>query len=400
MVPENQANSLGTQQRNDESSDEFQFINSQFNEHLYAEVDGSLLDGHRRYVLTWRRGGSRAGSSWKFEHDGDNVYLRNAHNGEYLFADNTKKRDDDRRSVFTFIVGSKTNDSQWEFIDCDNTVSDTGYQTEDTKVKPAKQLSLLSNSSSASPKVCIRNVRYNEYLFVEGPSTYWYDQNTRYVLTKKGGEKYDANEPGKFVWILERTNDYYQIINLQYKEHLFADINGSLPIESHRRHILSWRKGGQRTGSTWKLEPEGDYVYIKNVYNNEYLFADFDKKRDEDRRMVFSFIFGGKTEDSKWELIDCSNLQSEVQSQIKDITKKEESDMAPMKGVNLPGNWNETRKNDEFQIINYQFNEHLYAEIDGPSPELDYCRYVFTWRKTAPDWEVGGNSNMKRDQVS
>ncbi|KAL6963294.1 hypothetical protein U1Q18_049115 [Sarracenia purpurea var. burkii] len=187
------------------TKDEYQIINSQFNEHLFADINGSLvIDGHRRHVLTWRKGGSLLGSSWKLEPSEEYVYIKNLYNNEYLFTDYGKKRDEQSRFLFTYVYGGKTDDSKWEMVDCSNLET--------------------------------------------GPSKYWYDKDRRHVFTWKRGDRYGPNESSKFAWILEQNNDQYQIINFQFNEHLYAEVEGSL-MDGHGRYVLTWREGGNRTGS-------------------------------------------------------------------------------------------------------------------------------------------------------
>ena len=146
---------------------------------------------------------------------------------------------------------------------------------------------------------------YNEYLYAAGPA-YVHDEDRRYIFTWKGGDRYDPDEPGKFAWKLERNkDDSYEIINSQYKEHLYA--GKAFFRGNDRLGVLSWRKGGSVIESPWQFEPDGDYVYIKNTHQQEYMFADLHEIKDGTRRHVFTYTPKSKTPDSKWEIIDCPN---------------------------------------------------------------------------------------------
>lgn len=158
-----------------------------------------------------------------------------------------------------------------------------------------------------SSKICIRNVEYNEYLLAASQPANFYDNDRRHVFTWKGGSLIDLDEPGKYAWKVERYGDGYQILNGKYGDRMYS---GNPKWDDERRYVFTWRKveeGAFKEGA-WKFEPEGDYVYIKNTYQNEYLFADFDRIRDGDKRYVFTFTPKRRPNlDSKWMLINCSN---------------------------------------------------------------------------------------------
>ncbi|XP_065205981.1 uncharacterized protein LOC135835578 [Planococcus citri] len=181
-----------------------------------------------------------------------------------------------------------------------NTPSSIKAHIEEVKQNLPKSVRNIAFSS----QVCIKNTQYNEFLYAADPTDDFYDRERRYVFTLLGGTKTDPMEPSKFLWKLERRkDDAFEMINDQYNEHLFA---GDPKWDDDRRCALTWTPGGDCVNySGWIFEPEGQEVYIKNYFENEYLFADHDKLHDN-KRKVFTYVPKRKTPDSTWEIIDCS----------------------------------------------------------------------------------------------
>ncbi len=154
-------------------------------------------------------------------------------------------------------------------------------------------------NSVFSSKVCIKNVRYGEYLFADLDRKY--DDGRRYAFTFIPGGK-----PGDGSWEIEPEREHFLIKNGQYSEYLYA-ANDDLKYDGERRSVFTWTPGGAVIQGRWQFEPNGDNVHIRNTEHSEYLFADLDRKYDDDRRYAFTFIPGEKTWNSLWLIEDCSN---------------------------------------------------------------------------------------------
>ncbi|XP_065208145.1 uncharacterized protein LOC135836981 [Planococcus citri] len=102
------------------SSTNFNLTNEALNEYLYSSDN---FEGYRRKVFTKKLSSDTAtgvNGSWRFEVNGDGVFIINVDRNEYLFADE-KRKAMSQREVFTSInvtSGAVPADSRWDIVDC------------------------------------------------------------------------------------------------------------------------------------------------------------------------------------------------------------------------------------------------------------------------------------------
>ncbi|KAK9503882.1 hypothetical protein O3M35_010348 [Rhynocoris fuscipes] len=141
-------------------------------------------------------------------------------------------------------------------------------------------LKIIKDSSNASEliktilfakKVCISIKGSNSLFGVK-------DNKTHLVLQK-------------YLWWLNNTHDNIFEIN-----HLFT--NDSMDLVKENSHEIVLSKRDKVKNNLWKLEPTHDYVYIKNLNNNEYWHEKSNK------------IYTGEFENTlkyQWKIRDCSD---------------------------------------------------------------------------------------------
>ncbi len=102
--------------------DNFNIVNAEFNENLYAASDYFNYDNDRRMVFTWVSGGGVARDVWMIKPDGNNCSIMNVKLKEHLYAADYAKYDNDRRRVFTWIPGGQVSQGMWMIEDCGSTL--------------------------------------------------------------------------------------------------------------------------------------------------------------------------------------------------------------------------------------------------------------------------------------
>ncbi len=105
--------------------DNFNIVNAEFNENLYAASDYFNYDNDRRMVFTWVSGGGVARDVWMIKPDGNNCSIMNVKLKEHLYAADYAKYDNDRRRVFTWIPGDQVLQGMWIIEDCGSNVRKT-----------------------------------------------------------------------------------------------------------------------------------------------------------------------------------------------------------------------------------------------------------------------------------
>ncbi|WP_264705646.1 ankyrin repeat domain-containing protein [Wolbachia endosymbiont (group A) of Gymnosoma rotundatum] len=155
-----------------------------------------------------------------------------------------------------------------------------------------------------SSKVCIKNLYQNEYLYAAS-SDFNYDDERRRVFTWIPVDKKD----GKFKWKIEPYGDGYSIMNVEFNEYLYAAID-DFNFDKDRRKAFTWIPGGKDEQSLWRLEyfPNSGNIYMMNVEFNEYLYAADYGKYDDNRRRVFTWIPGGYIRQGTWEIENCESI--------------------------------------------------------------------------------------------
>ncbi|WP_353276286.1 ankyrin repeat domain-containing protein [Wolbachia endosymbiont (group B) of Villa cingulata] len=160
-----------------------------------------------------------------------------------------------------------------------------------------------------SSKVCIKNIYQGEYLYAAN-KCFNYDTDRRMAFTWT--PKNEKND--KFRWNIKPDGDNFYILNVAFNETLYAASN-YFNYDNDRRMVFTWISGGRVARDVWKIEPDGDNCSIMNVELNEYLYAADYAKYDDDRRRVFTWIPGGKVMQGVWKIEDCGPTVRKSRSQ-------------------------------------------------------------------------------------
>ncbi|WP_353283576.1 ankyrin repeat domain-containing protein [Wolbachia endosymbiont (group A) of Pogonocherus hispidulus] len=200
-----------------------------------------------------------------------------------------------------------------------------------------------------SSKVCIKNVKFNEYLYaVDFESNRELklnadDTNRRQVFTWGPGEKPTEHGIQQGLWEIEPDGYNLYIKNVGYhSEYLYAALD-SLNYDEARRRVFTWTPQTKDSQSVWKLEPYGDNVYIMNVKQNEYLYATDFKRSDADGRRRYVFAWIPQTKDSQfvWKVEDCGSTRNGCD--IQEIDSKASLGSDPFKAIGVKDKLNSTQ---------------------------------------------------------
>ncbi|WP_264704641.1 hypothetical protein [Wolbachia endosymbiont (group B) of Apotomis betuletana] len=190
-------------------------------------------------------------------------------------------------------------------------------------------------NAAFSPTICIKNLARNEYLYAAGidaPNSHYfkYDKDRRYVFTWVPGGLVTQG-----IWKIGRYGDSFYIKNVRHSEYLYT-ANDYFQYDEERYRVFTWiPQDPMFSEGGWEIEPDGPDVRIKSVTYSGYLFADYDRKYDQDRRYVFTWMSRGTVGNSLWSIEDCSDLLRkrrsveaiEEQNNMDNITTYEKEDM-------------------------------------------------------------------------
>ncbi|QMV46176.1 hypothetical protein HC358_03815 [Wolbachia pipientis] len=200
-----------------------------------------------------------------------------------------------------------------------------------------------------SSEVCIKNVKFNEYLYaVDFESNRELklstsDENRRQVFTWGAGEKPTEHGIQQGLWEIGLDGYNLYIKNVGYHgEYLYAALD-SLNYDKVRRKVFTWTPQTKDSQSAWKAEPYGDNVYIMNVKQNEYLYAAEFKRSDNDgrRRHVFTWIPQTKDSQFVWKVEDCGSTHKGCD--IQEIDSKVSLGPDPFKAIGVKDKLNSTQ---------------------------------------------------------
>ncbi len=155
-----------------------------------------------------------------------------------------------------------------------------------------------------SSEVCIKNVKYDEYLYAASYAPY--DRYRRSVFTGISGGRVKADE-----WKIENSGNGFYIKNIVRGEYLYA-AKDYFNYDNDRRRVFTWIPRDVKNDKfNWEIKPDGNNVYIKNIEHQEYLYAASDYfNYDNSRRQVFTWIQGHRVLQDKWSIKNCGSTRN------------------------------------------------------------------------------------------
>ncbi|MFP3023399.1 MAG: ankyrin repeat domain-containing protein, partial [Wolbachia sp.] len=225
----------------------------------------------RRRIFTWIPQTKDSQSVWKMEPYGDNVYIKNVKQNEYLYAAlDHLNYNKNRRQVFTWVPGDRNSHNLWK---------------------------IESNGNYSR----IKNVKYNEYLYAVDYLDS--DEKRRKVCTFVPGSTHVQSE-----WKIEPDSDNVYIKNVNHNEYLYAV---DRPDDKDRRRVFTWIPQTKDSQSVWKMEPYGDNFFIVNVKYNRHLYAaDSKYSGSESWREIFTWRSRGRDDEYQWKIVDCGSIRN------------------------------------------------------------------------------------------
>ncbi|WCR58422.1 ankyrin repeat domain-containing protein [Wolbachia endosymbiont of Ctenocephalides felis wCfeJ] len=136
-----------------------------------------------------------------------------------------------------------------------------------------------------SSAVCIKNVEYGRYLYSpNSASNFQFDDERRYVFT--WSSKMDNGK-----WKVELNGDNVYLRNVEYGRYLYSPNSASnFQFDDERRYVFTW--SSKMDNGKWKVELNGDNVYLRNVEYGRYLYSPNSASNfqfDDERRYVFTW---------------------------------------------------------------------------------------------------------------
>ncbi|WP_265017540.1 coiled-coil domain-containing protein [Wolbachia endosymbiont (group A) of Epistrophe grossularia] len=164
-------------------------------------------------------------------------------------------------------------------------------------------------------QVCIKNVKYNEYLYAAG-DYFKYSDESRRVFTW-----IPQNMVNNGYWILSSDKKgYFSISNTQHDEYLYISHFTFVPPKYHprsnraqpRKEVFTWIPKNKDYDADWEFLPDtsrSSVVKMRNIFHNSDLYVS-DRKYDDDRRRVLGIDAKDSFDEWKlWKLEDCSNMR-------------------------------------------------------------------------------------------
>nr|WP_253309278.1 ankyrin repeat domain-containing protein [Rickettsia endosymbiont of Ceutorhynchus assimilis] len=169
-----------------------------------------------------------------------------------------------------------------------------------------------------SSEVCIKNVEYGRYLYSPNNDCMYHlnncDRDRRYVFTWPSNGNSD-----QFKWKVELNGDNVYLKNVEYGRYLYSPNNDCMyhlnNCDRDRRYVFTWPSNGNSDQFKWKVELNGDNVYLKNVEYGRYLYSPNNdcmyhlNNCDKDRRYVFTWKSGESVINGVWKIEDCGSTR-------------------------------------------------------------------------------------------
>ncbi|WP_264705197.1 ankyrin repeat domain-containing protein [Wolbachia endosymbiont (group A) of Gymnosoma rotundatum] len=219
-----------------------------------------------------------------------------------------------RLDIINFLLGKGTNIEASDFRD--NTVLKLAYcikgvmekmnsegQTSDFEGLKSKLPESVKNLVFSS-EVCIKNVEHKRYLYSPNKSdNFQFDKERRYVFTWPSN---DGDNDAK--WKVEPNGDNVYLKNVEHKRYLYSpNKSDNFQFDKERRYVFTWPSNDGDNDAKWKVEPNGDNVYLKNVEHKRYLYSPNNGFQfDSERWYVFTWPSNEEGNDAfKWKVEDC-----------------------------------------------------------------------------------------------
>ncbi|WP_338477023.1 ankyrin repeat domain-containing protein [Wolbachia endosymbiont (group A) of Nomada hirtipes] len=250
-----------------------------------------------------------------------------------------------------------------------------------------------------SSKVCIKNVGYGRYLY--SPSDYkdfQFDSDRRRVFTwpsKLGDDQ--------FKWKVELNGDNVYLKNVGYGRYLYSPSDyKDFQFDSDRRRVFTWPSKLGDDQFKWKVELNGDNVYLKNVGYGRYLYSPSDYKDfqfDSDRWRVFTWPSKLGDDQFKWKVENCGSARKrrDMQHHRKSLQEEgrpvylESREVDPREELKYLVN--EAAKNGEWDTVNFFLDKTAER-----SPDYIAIKDQFSTSWTTLHYAVyNGNLDLVRD---
>ncbi len=166
-----------------------------------------------------------------------------------------------------------------------------------------------------SSEICIKNVEYGRYLYSPNNDCMYHlnkcDRDRRYVFTWPSNGNSD-----QFKWKVELNGDNVYLKNVEYGRYLYSpndDCTYHLnDCDRGRRYAFTWPSNSNSDKFKWKVEPNGDNVYLKNVEYGRYLYSPNSASTfqvDNNRRYVFTWPSNEEGGQFKWKIENCGSTR-------------------------------------------------------------------------------------------
>ncbi|PRD22884.1 UNVERIFIED_CONTAM: Ankyrin-3 [Trichonephila clavipes] len=250
-----------------------------------------------------------------------------------------------------------------------------------------------------SSKVCIKNVEYRRYLY--SPNDYkgfQFDDERRRVFT------WSSNLGGdEFKWKVELNGDSVYLKNVKYGGYLYSpNDHKDFQFDNERRRMFIWPSNLGGDKFKWKVELNGDSVYLKNVEYGRYLYSPNDYRDfqfDSERRRVFTWPSNLGGDKFKWKVENCGSTREirDIQHHRNSLQEEEHPVYLESREVDprkeLRYLVNEAARNGEWDIVNFFLDKTAER-----SPDYIAIKDQFSTSWTTLHYAVyNGDLNLIRD---
>ncbi|UPA54733.1 hypothetical protein MWH06_05485 [Wolbachia pipientis] len=153
------------------------------------------------------------------------------------------------------------------------------------------------------------------------------------------------------------------IKNVEYGRYLYSPNDyKDFQFDSERRRVFTWPSNLGNNKFKWKVELNGDSVYLKNVEYGRYLYSPNDYKDfqfDSERRRVFTWPSNLGGDKFKWKVENCGSTREirDIQHHRNSLQEEEHPVYLESREVDprkeLRYLVNEAARNGEWDIVNF-----------------------------------------------